>query len=176
MFDKVFGWQVNSASEAQIAIDPRTAHQGSRSLRVVFNAPTNLRSINISQLVVVEPSTSYRLECFALARNLRTAGAPTIEVVDAADEKNTLGVSQPLSIESADWQRMTIDFTTPAKAEAIQVRPSRASCGPKMAVCPILGLVWYDDFNLQRIGGSADAGGSAARAGSAASAKDGSAR
>lgn len=176
VFDKVFGWQVNSASEAQIAIDPRTAHQGSRSLRVVFNAPTNLRSINISQLVVVEPSTSYRLECFALARNLRTAGAPTIEVVDAADEKNTLGVSQPLSIESADWQRMTIDFTTPAKAEAIQVRPSRASCGPKMAVCPILGLVWYDDFNLQRISGSADTGGSAARAGSAASAKDGSAR
>jgi hypothetical protein len=172
----VFGWQVDSSNEAQIAIDPRTGHLGSRSLRVVFNAPTNLRFHNISQLVVVEPSTTYRFECYALARNLRTAGAPKIEVVDAADEKVTLGASQPLAIESSDWQRVTIDFKTPEKAEAVKVRTSRAPCGPKMAVCPIMGLVWYDDFNLQRIGGGADTGGDARGAGSARSAKDGSAR
>lgn len=172
----VFGWQVNPGPEAQIAIDPRTGHQGSRSLRVVFNAPTTLAFNNISQLVVVEPSTSYRFEGFAIARNLRTAGAPTIEIVDAADEKSTLGVSQPLSIESTDWQRVTIDFKTPEKAEAVIVRTGRASCGPKMPVCPILGLVWYDDFNLQRIGGNADTGGSAPGAASARSSQDRSAR
>jgi tetratricopeptide (TPR) repeat protein len=171
----VFGWQVNSASEAQIAIDPRTAHQGSRSLRVVFNAPTNLNFNNISQLVVVEPATSYRFECFALVRNLRTAGAPVIEIVDATDEKLVLGTSEPLSIESADWQHVVIDFKTPAQAEAVRLRTDRAPCGPKMAVCPILGMVWYDDFNLQRIGGNVDTGGSAG-SGSAGSASGRSAR
>jgi tetratricopeptide (TPR) repeat protein len=172
----IFGWQVDSSNEAQIAIDPRTGHLGSRSLRVVFNAPTNLRFHNISQLVAVESSTTYRFECYALARNLRTAGAPKIEVVDAADERVTLGASQPLAIESIDWQRVTIDFKTPEKAEAVKVRTSRAPCGPKMTVCPIMGLVWYDDFNLQRIGRGDGSGGDATGAGSAASAKDGSAR
>ncbi|MGB7925653.1 MAG: tetratricopeptide repeat protein [Pyrinomonadaceae bacterium] len=172
----VFGWQVNPSSEAQIAIDPRTAHQGSRSLRVVFNAPTTLNFNNISQLVVVEPATSYRFECFAIVRNLRTAGAPVIEIVDATDEKNVLGVSEPLSIESSDWQRVTVDFKTPEKMEAVTIRTDRAPCGPKMTVCPILGLVWYDDFNLQRTGGNADAGASSAGAGNARSAQQSSAR
>src|SRR2546423_945222 len=149
----VFGWQVDPQTEAQIAIDPHTSHQGSRSLRVIFNAPTKLDFNNISQLVVVEPSTAYHFECYAITRNLKTAGAPTIEIIDAVDGKTVLGTSQPLPIGDNDWQHVTIDFKTPEKAEAVIVRTDRASCGPRMAVCPILGMVWYDDFNLQRIGG-----------------------
>ena len=150
----VFGWQVDPQSEAQIAIDPHTSHQGARSLRVIFNAPTKLDFHNIAQLVVVEPSTAYHFECYVIARNLRTAGAPTVEIIDAADEKTVLGTSQPLAIDNTEWQRITIDFKTGDKTEAVTVRTDRASCGPKMAVCPIMGMVWYDDFNLQRSGGT----------------------
>jgi hypothetical protein len=163
----VFGWQIDPRNEVQIAIDPRTSHQGSRSLRVVFNAPTTLVFNNISQLVVVEPSTSYHFEYYAITRNLKTAGAPTIEIIDAADGKTVLGTSEPLPIGDNDWQHVTIDFKTPEKAEAVIVRTARASCGKKMPVCPLLGMVWYDDFNLQRIGGSAGTGSSVASAGSA---------
>ena len=155
----VFGWQVDPRPEAQIAIDPRTSHQGSRSLRVIFNAPTKFDFNNIAQLVVVEPSTAYHFECYVIARNLRTAGAPTIEIIDAMDGKTVLGTSQPLSIDNSDWQRITIDFKTNDKTEAVTVRTDRASCGPKMAVCPVMGTVWYDDFNLQRIGSGGDTGG-----------------
>ena len=169
----VFGWQINPRPEVQLAIDPRTSHQGSRSLRVVFNAPTTLEFNNLSQLVVVEPAASYHFECYAITRNLRTAGGPTIEVIDAADGKTVLGTSGALPIGDNDWQHVTLDFKTPEKAEAVIVRTARASCGPRMAVCPILGMVWYDDFNLQRIdgaGGSTDTGSGVSSAGSAADA------
>lgn len=173
----VFGWQISPSPETQIAIDPHTGYQGSRSLRVVFNAPTNLKFNNLSQLIVVEPGASYRFECYALTRNLKTAGAPTIEIIDGdGKDAATLATSQPLSIDNNNWQHVTIDFKTPAGAQAVTVRTSRASCGPKMAVCPIFGMAWYDDFNLQRIGGSADTGGSVGAGGGDASAKDGSAR
>ena len=171
----IFGWQINPSSEVQIAIDPHTGHQSSRSLRVVFNAPTRLLFNNISQLIVVEPATRYRFECYALTRNLKTAGAPTIEIIDGT-KGDTLGTSQPLSIDNHEWQHVTIDFQTPDGAQAVTLRTSRASCGPKMSVCPILGMAWYDDFNLQRIGASADTGGSADAGRSDASAKGGSAR
>jgi hypothetical protein len=153
----LFGWQVNASTEVQIAIDPRTSHQGSRSLRVIFNAPTKLAFNNISQLVVVEPSSDYRFECYGRTQNLRTAGAPAIEILDAQDG-TVLATSAPLSIDNTDWQHLTVDFKTPAKVEAVTVRTTRATCGPKMAVCPILGMVWYDDFNLQRTGANTGTG------------------
>ena len=163
----VFGWQVDPRPEAQIAIDPHTSHQGSRSLRVIFNAPTNLDFNNITQLVVIEPATSYHFECYAITRSLKTAGAPTVEIVDAADGKTVLGTSQPLPIGDNDWQHVTVDFKTPEKGEAVIVRTARTTCGKRMAVCPILGMVWYDDFNLQRSGGgSATAANTGASAGS----------
>lgn len=147
-----FSWQIQAVPQVQIAIDTRIRHSGERSLRIVFNAPANVTFTNISQLVAVEPTTRYRLQCFVRTKDLRSAGTPTLEVASANDAA-VLGASTPLPVGTTDWQQITIDFTTGAKTEGVTLRTNRATCGVD-AVCPIFGFVWYDDFNLQRLGTS----------------------
>ncbi|MEA2175131.1 MAG: hypothetical protein QOD00_2723, partial [Blastocatellia bacterium] len=150
-----FGWQVRSVPQAQIALDQRHKHAGARSLRVTFNASNAFNFDNVSQLVVVEPSTQYRLECYVRTDELKSAGAPLIEVVDSTDG-SVVAASSPLAIGTNDWQPLVVDFKTTAKTEAVTVRTGRAPCSMEGSVCPIFGTIWYDDFNLQR--GNAGAG------------------
>ncbi|HYE64506.1 MAG TPA: hypothetical protein VD966_02920, partial [Pyrinomonadaceae bacterium] len=110
---------------------------------------------NVSQLVAVEAGTLYRLECYIRTEDLKSAATPVIEIVDSANG-TALGVSAPFPVGKNDWQSVTVDFKTSATTEAVTVRTGRASCGAD-TVCPIFGKVWYDDFNLQRVGGSVDA-------------------
>ncbi len=145
-----FSWYVQSVPQARVAIDTRIHQGGARSLRVVFNAAANLSFTNISQLVAIDPATRYRLQYSARTKDLKSAGTPVLEVVSALDN-SVLGTSSPLSVGTSEWQQLTIDFATNAKTEAITLRTNRAACGD--VVCPIFGIVWYDDFNLQRLDG-----------------------
>jgi hypothetical protein len=149
----VFNWQIKSLPEAQIAIDGSTGHGGARSLRILFRATSTLAFDNVAQLVVVEPSTQYHFECFARATDLKSGAMPFIEIIDGMDGTTVLGASQQLAPGTYDWQPVTIDFKTPPKTEAIRVRIGRGTCGGD-AVCPIFGMVWYDDFNLKITGGA----------------------
>ncbi|HEX8709480.1 MAG TPA: carbohydrate binding domain-containing protein [Pyrinomonadaceae bacterium] len=153
----VFNWQVKSDPQAQVAIDGSTAHGGARSLRILFKASTTLAFNNVAQLIAVEPAAQYRFECYVRTADLKSAGTPVIEVLDGADNTTVLGSSQPLSPGTQDWQPITVTFKTPPKTEAVTVRIGRALCGSD-AVCPIFGMVWYDDFNLQRLGAAAATG------------------
>jgi tetratricopeptide (TPR) repeat protein len=150
-----FGWQVRSVPQAQTALDQRHKHAGARSLRVTFNASNAFNFDNVSQLVVVEPSTQYRLECYVRTEDLKSAGAPIIEIVDSTDG-SVVAASSPLSIGTNDWQLLVVDFKTTARTEAVTVRTGRAPCAMEGSVCPLFGTIWYDDFNLQR--GNAGAG------------------
>jgi Tfp pilus assembly protein PilF len=160
----VFGWKVTSIPQAQVGFDQSKRHGGARSLRIAFKSPSTLAFGNISQLLVVEPNVQYRLEYYVRAEELKSGGTPFVEVLDAADGSQ-LGASPPLPNGTRDWQSMTIDFKTSPRSEAVIVRVSRTTCGGD-PVCPIYGLVWYDDFNLQRSGGSpgANVGGGKANA------------
>jgi hypothetical protein len=141
--DNFFNWQIKSEPQAQIAIDGSTPHNGARSLRILFKASSTFTFNSIAQLVVVEPATQYRFECYVRAKDLKSAGTPTLEL-------------PPIAPGTYDWQPLTVNFKTPPQTEAVLVRIGRASCGAD-AVCPIFGMVWYDDFNLQRLGGATTA-------------------
>jgi tetratricopeptide (TPR) repeat protein len=150
-----FGWQIKNDPVAQIAIDGSTQHGGARSLRIFFKAAENLTFNNVTQFIVVEPATQYRLEYYVRAQDLKSGGMPFVAVLDATDGSTVLGTSQPLSPGTYDWQPVTFSFKTPPKTEAVIVRIDRTQCGGE-AVCPILGIVWYDDFNLQAGGGTSN--------------------
>jgi tetratricopeptide (TPR) repeat protein len=145
----VFGWQLKSGQQAQGSVDPAIAHGGSRSLRLLFKARSNV-DLTVSQLVVVEPGTQYDFEAFVKTNKLESAGLPVVEILDAADG-SVLASSQPAPGGTNDWQSIPIALKTGAKTEAIIVRINRASCGDN-SVCPIFGTVWYDDFDLRRRG------------------------
>jgi tetratricopeptide (TPR) repeat protein len=144
----VFGWQVKSLPQAQVGIDPNRGHLSSRSMRIVFQVPSRLDSISVSQLVPVRPDTQYDFECYVRSQDLQSASTPRIEIADATEGQGVAG-SNPAPTGSTDWQRIAFSFKTGAKTDAVTVKIVRTSCGED-PVCPIFGTVWYDDFNLKR--------------------------
>jgi len=149
--DTVFGWQVKNAPQMQIAIDPNKSHSGSRSLRLLFQVRANLDSINISQLVPVQPNTDYDFECYVATDKLETGSAPQIQILDANTSAGLFDSSMAPG-GTNDWTRINASFKTSDKTEAIILKIMRPKCGDveQNPVCPIFGSVWYDDFSLKR--------------------------
>jgi tetratricopeptide (TPR) repeat protein len=146
----VFGWHVKSLQQAQVGIDPKRGYNSSRSLRIVFQVPSRLDAISVSQLVPVRPDTQYDFECYVQSQDLQSGSTPRIEIADATEGKGIAG-SDAAPTGSTDWQRIALSFKTGAKTEAVTVKMIRTSCGED-PVCPIFGSVWYDGFNLKRKG------------------------
>jgi hypothetical protein len=101
---------------------------------------------NAWQYVAVQPNQSYTLKFWLRTDNLRSAGVPVVDVLNGNDNL-LLATSPPFPTGSVDWQEVTIDFKAPANCEGIIIRTSRTFCGE---ACPIVGTVWYDDFNLTK--------------------------
>lgn len=149
-----YGWQVSSVPQAQVVLDPRIAHGGGRSLRVVFNAPSRLDFTGPAQFVPVEPGARYRLEFYARTEDLKSVNTLVVQVAAGVIASPVvLATSEQLPNGTKDWWPTALDFTVPAGTEGVSVRVVRPPCADE--TCPIFGRVWYDDFNLQRVGGDA---------------------
>jgi tetratricopeptide (TPR) repeat protein len=146
--EAVFGWQVKQAIQMQIGIDPSHAHTGVRSLRLLFQVQSRLDSINISQLVPVSANTQYDFEYYVKTEKLQSGSTPVIQVVEAADS-SVLASSESAGTGDNDWKHVVLSFKTGTKTQAVIVRTVREGCG-ETPVCPIFGMMWYDDFRFQR--------------------------
>jgi len=146
-----FSWVIGSSSQVQISFDAR-AHSGKRSVRISFNVPNQVESINLSQTVVVEPSTQYRFECYVRTEKLNSSSTPQVAILDASDN-TTLAASAQLPVGTNEWQRVALDFKTKPNSDGLKLAIVRSPCG-EGPICPIFGTIWYDDFNLQRLGGA----------------------
>lgn len=144
----LFGWKVNRGdAKLDISTDSGYRTEGQRSLKLNFKGYAKPDLYNAAQLVAVQPSTSYRLTFMIKVENLRTGGEPMVEVVDANNDVSLVR-SRRFPLGSQDWQQVTLEFTVPQSCDGITIRTIRAACGE---TCPITGIVWYDDFKLQRI-------------------------
>ncbi len=149
-FENVFGWQVKSAHQMQIGVDPHKSHGGARSLKLVFQVRANIETINVSQLVPVSPDTEYDFECFVSTNKLETGSAPQVVILEAGTEA-LLASSAMAPGGTNDWTRINLPFKSGEKTEAVIVRIVRVSCSnEETPVCPIFGSVWYDDFSIKR--------------------------
>jgi hypothetical protein len=142
----LFDWHVASTTQAQAALDSGNPRDGGLSLRINFNAQGAL-DLNITQLVAVEPSSSYRLLFYVRSVGLKSAAMPVVQILTA--DGKALAESTAATPGKSDWQQVAVDFKTPADMDGITVRIGRTPCTAEGAVCPIFGTVWYDDFNLQ---------------------------
>lgn len=145
--DSRFNWQITrNDPKMEVAIDQRVKRQGTRSMRVTFKNFVKPELYNISQTIVVTPNTAYRLKFWVRTENLKSAGAPLLEIINANDDR-LLTRSNSYPTGSNDWQEMTVDFTTPTDCVGVIIRTARAYCGD---ACPIAGIFWYDSFELVR--------------------------
>jgi Tfp pilus assembly protein PilF len=149
--DPGFGWQLSrDAANVSFAIDPATPREGARSLRLDWKGDYNPAAPVVSQLVLVEPKTRYRLHLAARGQEIVTGGPPFFIVKDASSgDEHALAQSKTLPQGNSPWSDYTLEFTTGNDTSAIRVSLQRLNCtgGP----CPIFGRLWLDDFSLQRI-------------------------
>jgi len=146
--EELFGWQVKQVPQMQVGIDPSRAHTGARSLRLLFQVSSHLDSINVSQLVPVFPNIQYDFEYYVKTEKLQSGSMPVIQLTDAGD-KSVLAYSEAAGTGDNDWKRVATSFKTGPNTQAVMVKIMRGVCDDT-PVCPIFGMMWYDDFRFQR--------------------------
>ncbi|MBK8467487.1 MAG: carbohydrate binding domain-containing protein [Chloracidobacterium sp.] len=143
--DSRFDWRINrSDSKIDITTDSSVRHTGSRSLKLSFRTYLKPELYNVFQTVVVEPNKNYHLSFWARTESLKSSGGPFIQVVNANDDK-PITASKAFQTGTNDWQEYSVDFRTPENCNGITFRTVRQPCGDQ---CPIVGTLWYDDFEL----------------------------
>jgi len=141
-----FGWLLSRPDpKFEAAPDSKVKHSGDRSLKVTFRGYAKPVLATIFQTVVVNPGEKYRLSFWIQTENLKTAGAPQIEIVNANDNAS-IAKSASFPDGTTDWQEMRIEFRVPDNCNGVTIRTIRAYCGED---CPIIGNFWYDDFQIR---------------------------
>jgi hypothetical protein len=145
--EMVFAWQVRTPGGVQISVDPSNAHNGGRSLRIIFQVRTSLTSLGTTQLIPVAPNTEYDFEFYRRTENLESGSTPYVEILQAATG-TVLVDSEAAPNGNSGWQRVALTFKTPPDCLAVTVALKRGVC-QDTELCPIFGTLWYDDFNLK---------------------------
>lgn len=143
-----FGWRpARSVQTISFALDVDNPRTGERSLSIKFGGSLEPTVAVLSQLVITQSNTRYRLHFAARTENLVSGGLPLIVVRDAAS-KRIIGQSVALAERTSSWRDYSIEFTTPDETDAIVIAVERPC---SVAPCPIFGRVWLDGFTLTQI-------------------------
>jgi hypothetical protein len=149
--DPGFGWQLGRDLKAlRTSLDPTQPHMGAYSLRVDWSGDSDPSRAVISQLVLVEPKTRYRMTFAARTQEMLTIGLPVVAVTDVSnDSERAIAQSKTFSQGTSGWQDYITEFTTAEKTSAVLIIIRRESCAT--APCAVFGHVWFDDFSIERL-------------------------
>lgn len=145
-----FGWQHSRGLEGiKLSLDAGQPHTGAYSLLLEWNGNSNPSTPVLSQLVLVEPNTPYRLSFATRTEGVVTGGLPVLLVADASQrEARTLAQSKAFPQGTSGWGEYTVEFTTTDTMEAVLISLQRQACST--SPCPMFGRVWLDDFELKK--------------------------
>ena len=144
-----FGWKpTKSAQAVHISIDSNAPNSGQQSLRLDYAGNSDSSVPIISQLVLVERDSWYRLSFAARTQDLVSGALPIVVVVDAASDSRLIAQSPPLSRGTSDWRDLSMDFKT-ANTTAVTINIQRQFCSSQP--CPMFGRAWFDSFKLRRL-------------------------
>lgn len=143
-----FGWRRDTkAQSVSLSLDANNPKEGRSSLRVDFNGDSDPVAPIISQLVLIEPRTRYKLHFAARAEGIVTGGRPLVIVADA-NNNNLISQTSPFQ-QLSEWQDYEIDFNSGETTNAIQLILRREPCSK--SPCPIFGHLWLDNFSLRKL-------------------------
>ena len=143
-----FGWRIADTRSVGLSIDPNEPHSGSRSLRMDFTGENPPPGV-LSQLVIVKPSTRYRIHFAGRSREVVTGARPLVSVTDAGEKGPELALSLPLDKGTTAWRPFSIEFTTGAATNAVTIAVTREGCSS--APCPIFGSISLDSFSVEQV-------------------------
>jgi Tfp pilus assembly protein PilF len=144
-----FEWRAGSKAQTiTLSLEPANPQEGRSSLRVEFNGDSDPATPIISQLVLVEPNSRYRLHFATRTENIVSGGLPRVVVVDAGNQE-ILGQTNAFPKAVNNWQYYSIDFNSKATTSAILISLQRERCSE--SPCPIFGRLWLDNFSLNKL-------------------------
>ena len=144
-----FSWRAGDKTEGlRFVLDTRERAEGTSSLRIEFVGGHDPTSPVISQLISVQPDTSYELRLSMRTENLVSGGLPRVAVLDPVTR---VAVTQSGEVDrtTQGWREVVLQFKTAAQIETIQIVVQRQGCATQP--CPIFGQLWLDQFSLRRI-------------------------
>lgn len=145
-----FGWRLFRGSQSvKLAADSSMRQSGSKSLLIEFLGDSDAATPILSQMILVKPSTRYRLNFAARTEEIVSGGLPLAVVSDYVGSRKRLAESPPLSQKSTDWQVVSFDFYTEPRTEAITLSIQRKNC--TTSPCPIFGSIWLDSFSIEEL-------------------------
>lgn len=146
-----FDWNfLDNRQAVAFALDGNSPNEGAQSLRLEFKGTVDASTSLLAQLLLVEPNTRYRLRFMARTQELKTGGPPLLVISDASSkESRELNQSPPFLPDVKEWREYVVEFQTGAETLAVLVKLRRQPCST--APCPIFGLLWLDNFSLQKL-------------------------
>jgi tetratricopeptide (TPR) repeat protein len=141
-----FGWRIRQESNLEVSQDISDHDSGAKSARVVFNGSPFSRDAVVAQTVYIERPQNYKISFAFKSRNLVSGGPLVLQVCDAASDQTLTEFEVPVE---SDWQRHSLQFTTPQNCRAIELRLARKECSS--SPCPIFGTLWLDSFSIEQI-------------------------
>lgn len=146
--ERGFGWRIPRALQATtISLDSSQPHTGAKCLRIDLNGNANAGWL--SQLILLEPSTRYRINFASRSQGIVSGGLPFLVVTDASDGGKQLAQSPPLAKGTSDWHVYSIDFTTTEKTSGVLLSVQRENC--TTSPCPIFGSLSLDSFSVEHL-------------------------
>jgi len=143
------GWVLSRPeTNPKLSIDVSEKAAGERSLQASFAGDWDASRPALEQTVLVQPGQRYRLSFAVKTKELVTGGPPRIVLTDAKNDQ-IIATSETFPPTTDAWQHMNVEFTAPASAEAVVIRLARDKCSS--SPCPIFGVVWLDEFALQKL-------------------------
>ena len=143
-----FGWAVAEArAKVKFAVDISERFSGDKSLQITFNGEWEPGANLLSQTIVLEPGR-YRIRFAAKTKDLVTGGPVRMALLNAANNQ-LIGSTETFPSTSQTWQVFGVEFAMPQDAEAVEIRLVRESCAS--SPCPIFGVVWLDEFGVQKL-------------------------
>ena len=141
------GWTLPSVrTNPLVTLDVSEKLSGQRSLQVSFEGEWEPGAQLLSQTIVVRRGVSYRVGFAIKTKDLVTGGPPRIVLTDATDNQ-VLAKSNAFPSATGAWQEWSVEFT--AQSEAVVISLVRDNCSS--SPCPIFGVVWLDEFSLQKL-------------------------
>ena len=144
--DTGVGWFVSPEHKHRLAIDVSEKFEGARSLQINLDGNWPPATPLLSQIVVVEPATTYRVSFSVKTKDLVTGGPPVLVINDS--KNNQLGKSENFPTATTAWTSINFDFTTLPTTEAAVISLQRNNCDS--SPCPIFGTLWLDQFRIEQ--------------------------
>ena len=144
-----FGWRLATPQPGVgFSLDSAQPQSGTRSLRISFSGHANPAVELVSQLVLIEPGTHYKLNFAARTHGIVTGG-PLVLIVKDANGQHVVARSAQLPEDSGGWRTFGMEFATGPATTAIVLSLQREEC--TTSPCPVFGTLNLDSFSLEQV-------------------------